>query len=52
MTPDKKVYDNILQTIGNTPLIKLNKVTADLPCPVYAKVEFLIPATLSKTVWR
>jgi len=48
MTPDKKVYDNILQTIGNTPLIKLNKVVADLPCPVYAKVEFFNPGNSIK----
>jgi cystathionine beta-synthase len=34
-----KVYDNILQTIGDTPLVRLNKVTADFPCPVYVKLE-------------
>lgn len=48
MTADKKVYQNILETIGNTPLIKLNKVAADLPCPVYAKVEFFNPGNSIK----
>jgi cystathionine beta-synthase len=48
MNPAKRVYDNILQTIGNTPLIKLNKVTADIPCPVYAKVDFFNPGNSIK----
>ena len=37
------VYDNILQTIGNTPLVKLNAVTSELACTVYAKLEFFNP---------
>ena len=48
MTPNKRVYDNILQTIGNTPLIKLHRVTADLPCAVYAKVESFNPGNSIK----
>ncbi len=48
MNAAKKVYDNVLQTIGNTPLIRLNKVTADLPCPVYAKVDFFNPGNSIK----
>ena len=48
MTPEKKVYDNILQTIGNTPLIRLNKVTSSLPCPVYAKVDYFNPGNSIK----
>ena len=48
MTPDKKVFDNILDTIGNTPMVKLNKVVADLPCKVYAKVEFFNPGNSVK----
>lgn len=48
MNASKRVYDNILQTIGNTPLIKLNKVVADLPCPVYAKVDFFNPGNSIK----
>ncbi|PHI19877.1 cystathionine beta-synthase [Lewinellaceae bacterium SD302] len=37
------VKNNILETIGNTPLVRLNKVTAGLPCPVYMKVETFNP---------
>ena len=35
--------NSILETIGNTPLIKLNKITKDLPCTVLAKVEYFNP---------
>ncbi|MEI8280160.1 MAG: pyridoxal-phosphate dependent enzyme [Bacteroidota bacterium] len=44
----KRVYENILQTIGNTPLIKLHKVVAELPCTVYAKVESFNPGNSIK----
>jgi cystathionine beta-synthase len=43
-----RVYDNILETIGNTPLIKLHRVVADLPCDVYAKVESFNPGNSIK----
>lgn len=43
-----KVFDNILQTIGDTPLVKLNKVVAGLPCPVYAKIEYGNPGNSIK----
>lgn len=43
VSPQLRVYDNILQTIGWTPLVRLNRVTRGLPCPVYAKVEFFNP---------
>jgi len=43
-----KVYDNILQTIGNTPLVRLHRVVADLPCTVYAKVETFNPGNSIK----
>lgn len=36
-------HDNILGTIGNTPLVKINKLTQDLPCTVLAKIEFFNP---------
>lgn len=48
MTKDKKVFDSILETVGNTPLIKLNSVAKDIPCPVYAKVEFFNPGNSVK----
>lgn len=43
-----RVYENILQTIGNTPLVRLNSVTKDLPCPVYAKIEYGNPGNSIK----
>jgi cystathionine beta-synthase len=39
-----RVYDDILQTIGKTPLVHLQRLAADLPCHLYAKVEFFNPA--------
>lgn len=36
-------YNNILETIGNTPMIKLNKVVKDLPCTVLLKNETFNP---------
>lgn len=41
--PSQQVYDNVLDAIGNTPLIKLNSITSDLPCTIWAKVEFFNP---------
>ncbi len=38
-----RVYDDILQTIGKTPLVRLKRLGRGLPCPVYAKVEFFNP---------
>ncbi|MEM7797608.1 MAG: cystathionine beta-synthase [Chloroflexota bacterium] len=43
ISKEKNVYDNIVQTIGNTPLVKLNSVIDDLPCQIYAKVEYFNP---------
>jgi len=40
--------NNILETIGNTPLIKLNKITNHLPCTVLAKVEYFNPGNSIK----
>lgn len=48
MDSDKLLFDNILQTIGRTPLVRLNRVTADFPCPVYAKVEYGNPGNSIK----
>ncbi len=48
MKEDLQVYDNILQLIGNTPLIKLNKVTKNFPGEYYAKVEAFNPGHSTK----
>lgn len=36
-------YNNILETIGNTPMVKINKVTAEVPALVLCKVETFNP---------
>jgi cystathionine beta-synthase len=38
-----KIYNNILETIGNTPMVKLNKIAADIPGTILAKVEYFNP---------
>jgi len=38
-----KPYNSILDLIGNTPILKLNKVTTGTECTVLAKLEFLNP---------
>ncbi|MDF2190030.1 pyridoxal-phosphate dependent enzyme [Paraflavitalea sp. CAU 1676] len=42
------IKNNILETIGNTPLIKLNKITKDLPATVLAKVDYFNPGNSIK----
>jgi len=36
-------YDDVLQTIGSTPLIRLNRVTRGIATPVYGKADFFNP---------
>ncbi len=40
--------NSILDTIGDTPLIRLNKITRQLPCTVLAKVEYFNPGNSVK----
>src|SRR5688572_20487854 len=40
--------NNVLETIGDTPLIRINKITKDLPCTVLAKVEYFNPGNSIK----
>ena len=40
--------NNILETIGNTPLVRINKITKDLPCTVLAKIETMNPGNSIK----
>jgi len=42
------IKQNILETIGNTPLIRLNKITRDFPCTVLAKVDYFNPGNSIK----
>lgn len=48
MKKDIQVFDNVLQLIGKTPLIKLNKMTEDFNGDFFAKVEAFNPGHSSK----
>lgn len=37
------LYNNILETIGRTPVVRLNRIGADLNCRLYGKCEFFNP---------
>ena len=43
-----KVYNNILETIGNTPLVRINKLTSEIKATVLAKVETTNPGNSVK----
>src|SRR6201988_1458856 len=43
-----KYCKTILETIGNTPMVKINKITADIPALVLAKVETFNPGNSIK----
>ncbi|MFN8349937.1 MAG: pyridoxal-phosphate dependent enzyme [Flavobacteriales bacterium] len=43
-----KIHENILSTIGNTPLVKLNRITKDVAATVLAKVETFNPGNSIK----
>ncbi|RYF96773.1 MAG: pyridoxal-phosphate dependent enzyme, partial [Chitinophagaceae bacterium] len=42
------IKNNILETIGDTPLIRLNKITKGLPCTVAVKVDYFNPGNSIK----
>jgi len=48
MNKSKQVFDNVLDLIGNTPLIKLNKITSDFEGEYLAKVEAFNPGHSTK----
>ncbi|SHF59264.1 cystathionine beta-synthase [Salegentibacter echinorum] len=48
MKEDLQVYDNVLQLIGNTPLIHLNKITRNFKGTFFAKVEAFNPGHSAK----
>ena len=43
VSTEKRVYDNVLGAMGNTPLVRLARIGRDLPVPLYAKLEFMNP---------
>ena len=48
MDKTNNVYDNALELVGNTPMIRLQKITQDLPGEYLAKVEAFNPGHSSK----
>ena len=38
------IYNTILETIGNTPIVKLHRIGQELECDLYVKCEFFNPA--------
>lgn len=48
MEQNKKVYKNLLDLIGRTPLVKLNKITSNIKGDFYAKIESFNPGQSSK----
>lgn len=40
---EKRVFNNVLGAMGNTPLVKLERIGKDLSVPLYAKLEFMNP---------
>ncbi len=43
-----KTYNNIIETIGNTPLVKLNRITKDIKPDIYVKLEMFNPGASVK----
>jgi cystathionine beta-synthase len=44
----KRVFDNVLEAIGQTPLIRINRITAGVKGTVYAKIETTNPGNSIK----
>ncbi|MDQ1354164.1 MAG: cystathionine beta-synthase [Acidobacteriota bacterium] len=40
---DKRTYNSVLEAVGNTPLVRLNKITNGIESEIFAKLEFLNP---------
>ena len=43
-----RVYNNITEVFGNTPLVRLNSITDGAKAEVYAKLEFYNPSSSVK----
>ena len=46
MDNNKNVFDNVLQLVGNTPLIKLNRMTANFDGDFYALHRLILDLKL------
>ncbi len=40
----RKIYDSVLELIGNTPMVRLNKIGADIESEILIKLEYLNPS--------
>ncbi|MBI2584335.1 MAG: pyridoxal-phosphate dependent enzyme, partial [Rhodospirillales bacterium] len=43
-----KIRDGFVETVGNTPLIRLNRVSEETGCEILGKAEFLNPGSSVK----
>jgi len=43
-----RLYNDITETVGNTPLVKLNRMAEGLPGTIYCKLEFFNPLSSVK----
>lgn len=39
----KGAHENVIAAVGNTPIVRLNKLAAHVPAEIYAKLEYLNP---------
>jgi cystathionine beta-synthase len=44
----KKTYNSILEVIGDTPMVRINRITKDIPADIYAKIETFNPGNSIK----
>ena len=45
---DKKVFNNVLEAIGDTPMIRINRITKGIKASVFAKIETVNPGNSIK----
>ncbi len=43
-----KVYNSVLDAVGDTPIVRLNRVIGDLYCNIYVKLEYMNPCSSMK----
>ena len=43
ITGAEGIKNNVLEAIGNTPIVKLNRIAKDAGADIYAKLEFMNP---------
>src|SRR5690625_2819578 len=46
--PMAKIYDDVTQLVGNTPLVRLNRITEGAQATVALKLEYYNPAKIVK----